>query len=1204
MINESKALTRYFMNALRLDRLVRVQFDKNTAFFSVPCEKILEGYLDKETAEKLFKSYENSKFTGVNAGKNEIKSNSKIKENEEDKIIPVVISAVSIRNLNSSKIYGLLNIPADLHKSGELTFDSGQNTPWIPRERLATENKAKLDVMVGELKRYWWFELRHKEEALSQIDPDNWRQFLNYAKEMYKYVAVDVERQANESEYEYITQTSYIRVFENVNANGPIIDLYKGILDSSQSHFLYDRMINLKSPVEQNCINCDELDMPNSFLCGALNTRGSMQNRTFLADSQRRAVHAFQMSNQGEVLAVSGPPGTGKTTMLQSIVASLIVNSALEGKEAPIIVATSTNNQAVTNIIDSFSSVIHEDHGMFDSRWLLCADSDIADGKTISGIVTFCPSPKKRNEYKKYFCEQRNRSGVYSKYSAKEYIGRAVAYYIKCMNYCYDVDLTSLNSVAPFLRTQLREIDNLRCRILRNYDEWLKADERDFERELQDLKHEIKHQVNLYNENQNEIKKWRKVQSGGGIKERIRKFFVRESILIEEYKSINEVIPLEINSLDKVINYYKIILKNIENKYQDLKRREELVTHKLRSRRNIKQQLSAALKDAIDLCQNIKCAKMEGVDSLRNYYLKLMDVFETEVLIDRQQNCTVDHRLGLDRALDMTLRYIEFWLAIHYYESQWLMFCSGNKILSEEDRGKNTEEVQKRYWSQGPALTPCFVMTEYQLPKYFKIYDPKTKKNHWDFEKIDLLIVDEAGQVNSPVGLGAFSLSKKAIVVGDTHQLSPIWAFEEEADRAIAFDCGIEHHQWNSINKAGLTCSQPSSLMKVAMHACKWRYSEREAGLFLEEHYRCVNGIIQFCNELIYENRLVPSRGADSNLLGICSSFLFKKVPGSRDKKVGSSRSNSAEAEAVAEWIMGSKIFLENLYKKDIDQILGVVTPFASQAKLITNKISKHDRNLGEKIVVGTAHKLQGAERPVILFSMTYGDNSDSANFINNNPELMNVAVSRAKDLFIVFGAEKRRRDTGKVLQLLNTFAREDDCILSRKKINKKTSDKPRAKIELVKSPLDSAKTKTSKKSKLAKNDWKDELFLASDFSDIDIPDCSSVWVEADDDKYLSISKMIAEIKNKDLINGKMLSAKKTNELLLEKGLLQKQFYNNIGKKVWFPTVEGFILGIRVKQGFGADGEFVYCVYPRTCIEVITKIIKGSNIISKKSKEL
>ena len=70
---------------------------------------------------------------------------------------------------------------------------------------------------------------------------------------------------------------------------------------------------------------------------------------------------------------------------------------------------------------------------------------------------------------------------------------------------------------------------------------------------------------------------------------------------------------------------------------------------------------------------------------------------------------------------------------------------------------------------------------------------------------------------------------------------------------------------------------------------------------------------------------------------------------------------------------------------------------------MIKSLIKRTLPQYSEFIDVGTVHTFQGAERKVILFSSVYG-NEDGCYFINKTPNLMNVAVSRAKDSFLVFG--------------------------------------------------------------------------------------------------------------------------------------------------------------------------------------------------------
>ena len=54
-------------------------------------------------------------------------------------------------------------------------------------------------------------------------------------------------------------------------------------------------------------------------------------------------------------------------------------------------------------------------------------------------------------------------------------------------------------------------------------------------------------------------------------------------------------------------------------------------------------------------------------------------------------------------------------------------------------------------------------------------------------------------------------------------------------------------------------------------------------------------------------------------------------------------------------------------------------------------------------MTIGTVHALQGAERPVVIFSTVYSKHADGG-FIDASPSMLNVTVSRAKDSCLVFG--------------------------------------------------------------------------------------------------------------------------------------------------------------------------------------------------------
>ncbi|WP_350343958.1 AAA domain-containing protein [Proteinivorax tanatarense] len=54
-------------------------------------------------------------------------------------------------------------------------------------------------------------------------------------------------------------------------------------------------------------------------------------------------------------------------------------------------------------------------------------------------------------------------------------------------------------------------------------------------------------------------------------------------------------------------------------------------------------------------------------------------------------------------------------------------------------------------------------------------------------------------------------------------------------------------------------------------------------------------------------------------------------------------------------------------------------------------------------ITVGTVHRFQCRERKITILSTVYGS-QEKCHFIDANKSMLNVAVSRAKDSYLVFG--------------------------------------------------------------------------------------------------------------------------------------------------------------------------------------------------------
>jgi very-short-patch-repair endonuclease len=83
---------------------------------------------------------------------------------------------------------------------------------------------------------------------------------------------------------------------------------------------------------------------------------------------------------------------------------------------------------------------------------------------------------------------------------------------------------------------------------------------------------------------------------------------------------------------------------------------------------------------------------------------------------------------------------------------------------------------------------------------------------------------------------------------------------------------------------------------------------------------------------------------------------------------------------------------------------LGVVTPFVAQKETIREKLDH--LQLSADVLVDTAYGFQGDERDVIIFSPTVsrGITPEAARWVEKPPNLINVAITRAREAFYCVG--------------------------------------------------------------------------------------------------------------------------------------------------------------------------------------------------------
>ena len=256
----------------------------------------------------------------------------------------------------------------------------------------------------------------------------------------------------------------------------------------------------------------------------------------------------------------------------------------------------------------------------------------------------------------------------------------------------------------------------------------------------------------------------------------------------------------------------------------------------------------------------------------------------------------------------------------------------------------------------------------------------------------DLVIIDEASQCDIASIIPLLFRAKRAVIIGDPNQLKHITTMTRQQDRELV----VKH----DIDALWSYCIHSLFDLAVAV-------GHRDDLVHLRDHYRSHASIIEYSNREFY-NGLLRVATDYSRLrfpYGSDNSVLWKNVTGVTIRPQEGSAFNQMEINAVIEQ-------LKELINGNYVGTIGVVTPFKRQAELITGYLrEKHVRLYDELIknhdfIAATAHKFQGDERDVILFSPVVSNGAPQGTliFLENTPNLFNVAITRARANLIVIG--------------------------------------------------------------------------------------------------------------------------------------------------------------------------------------------------------
>jgi len=259
----------------------------------------------------------------------------------------------------------------------------------------------------------------------------------------------------------------------------------------------------------------------------------------------------------------------------------------------------------------------------------------------------------------------------------------------------------------------------------------------------------------------------------------------------------------------------------------------------------------------------------------------------------------------------------------------------------------------------------------------------------------DLVVFDEASQVRPVDAVGALARGKQLVVVGDSRQMPPTSFF----DRLIGGDTDDgEEAGWASDLESVLGLCLGSGCPSVML---RWHYRSRHPSL------------IATSNRCFYDGRLrtfpspagAPKPDGDGLTLSHLPNAVYDRAR---------SRTNPGEAVAVAEAVM--------LHARNTPHLtLGVAAFSQAQMLAISSEVERRRRadgsteaffaaNPNEPFFVKNLENVQGDERDVILISVCYGRDADSAVAMNFGPlnadggeRRLNVLITRARRRMRVF---------------------------------------------------------------------------------------------------------------------------------------------------------------------------------------------------------
>lgn len=292
----------------------------------------------------------------------------------------------------------------------------------------------------------------------------------------------------------------------------------------------------------------------------------------------------------------------------------------------------------------------------------------------------------------------------------------------------------------------------------------------------------------------------------------------------------------------------------------------------------------------------------------------------------------------------------------------------------------------------------------------------------------DWVIIDEAARSISSELAIAMQAGKRILLVGDHHQLPPLYT--EPHKKALAKKLGVHSDE----------VDLDELLQSDFERAFESNYGKL-AGAKLLTQYRMVEPVGNMVSDCFYQGELVTGfrsipdvyqslpNSMKAYTTWLDTAAFGKKANHNKDGK-GSSIANSTEVNVIIKLLSEISQKDEQVkslalqMNKDKGELpIGIICMYAEQKKRLRRKVAEQSWSDQFKslIRIDTVDSYQGKENRIVILSITRSDSKQSTGFLRS-PNRINVGLSRAMDRLVIVGNSEMWKGKNQELPLGKVF--------------------------------------------------------------------------------------------------------------------------------------------------------------------------------------